>query len=50
MSPLLFQVPAHDTLTFTVAACLLAGTAFLASYVAARRVMGIDLLRVMRSE
>jgi putative ABC transport system permease protein len=48
MSPLLFQVSARDTRTFASAAALLAATAFIASYLAARRAIRIDPVSVMR--
>jgi ABC-type antimicrobial peptide transport system permease subunit len=50
MSSLLFQVSARDTPTFTIAAALLGGTALLASYLAARRVIRIDPLTALRDE
>jgi ABC-type antimicrobial peptide transport system permease subunit len=49
MSPLLFQVPALDLVSFAAAAGLLCATAFVASYVAARRVIRIDAMQVMRA-
>jgi putative ABC transport system permease protein len=49
MSSLLFQVPARDTLTFIAAAGLLGATAFVASYLAARRVIRIDPMLAMRA-
>jgi putative ABC transport system permease protein len=50
VSTLLYQVPARDALAFLAAVGLLAATALLASYLAARRVIGIDPLLVMRSQ
>ena len=49
MSPLLFRVPARDLFTFVAAAGLLGATAFLASYLAARRVIAIDPTHAMRA-
>ena len=49
MSPLLFQVPARDLFTFTVAAGLLGATTLAAGYLAARRVTRIDPMMVMRA-
>ena len=49
MTPMLFQTPPHDTLTFVVGTGLLGATAHLASYLAARRVVELDPLQVMRS-
>jgi putative ABC transport system permease protein len=49
MSPLLFRVPARDLFTFVAAAGLLGATAFLASYLAARRVIAIDPTQAMRA-
>jgi ABC-type lipoprotein release transport system permease subunit len=50
MSALLFEVPARDLFTFVAAAGLLGATAFLASYLAARRVIGVDPLQTMRAQ
>jgi ABC-type antimicrobial peptide transport system permease subunit len=50
MSSLLFQVSARDVPTFTIAGLLLGGTALLASYLAARRVIRIDPISALRSE
>jgi ABC-type antimicrobial peptide transport system permease subunit len=50
MASLLFQVSARDVPTFTTAGLLLGGTALLASYLAARRVIRIDPLAALRSE
>ena len=49
MSPLLFQVPARDLFTFTVAAGLLGATTLAAGYLAARRATRIDPMMVMRA-
>jgi len=49
MTSLLFQVPARDPFTFVAAVGLLGTTAFLATYLAARRVIGIDPLLTMRA-
>ena len=49
MTPMLFQVPPSDALTFVAGTGLLGATAFLAGYLAARRVVAIDPLQVMRS-
>jgi ABC-type antimicrobial peptide transport system permease subunit len=48
MSSLLFNVPARDGFTFGAAVGLLGATAFLAGYLAARRVIKIDPLLAMR--
>jgi putative ABC transport system permease protein len=48
MSPMLFQTNAYDTRTFISAAVLLAATALIASYLAARRAIKIDPVSVMR--
>jgi putative ABC transport system permease protein len=50
ISALLFQVPPRDVATFVTAAGLLATTALLAGYLAARRVTRIDPLLAMREE
>jgi ABC-type lipoprotein release transport system permease subunit len=50
MSALLFEVPARDLFTFVAAAGLLGATAFLASYLAARRVVRVDPLQTMRAQ
>ena len=50
MSTLLFEVAARDRLTFVAAAGLLGATAFLASYLAARRVTRVDPLLTMRAQ
>jgi putative ABC transport system permease protein len=50
MSSLLFQVPPRDAVTFVSASMLLGGTALLASYLAARRVIRIDPLVALRGQ
>ena len=50
MSSLLFQVHARDTLTFVAAAALLGATALLASYFAARRVISIEPVHLLRGQ
>jgi hypothetical protein len=50
MFPLLFEVPAHDVFAFVAAVGLLGVSAFLASYLAARRVIRIDPLLTMRAQ
>jgi ABC-type lipoprotein release transport system permease subunit len=50
LSSLLFQVAARDVSTFGSTAILLAAITLVASYAAARRVLGIDPARAMRAE
>jgi ABC-type antimicrobial peptide transport system permease subunit len=49
ISPLLFEVPALDALTFAAAGVLLGAMVCLATYLAARRVTRIDPLLAMRT-
>jgi putative ABC transport system permease protein len=47
---LLFQTPALDRLTFSVAPALLVGVAFLASFLPARKAMRVDPMVALRDE
>jgi ABC-type lipoprotein release transport system permease subunit len=47
---MLFGVAGTDLATFAVTAALLAGVAFLAAYVPARRAMRIDPMEALRVE
>ena len=47
---MLFGVAGTDPATFAVTAALLAGVAFLASYLPARRAMRIDPMEALRVE
>ena len=49
LSTLLFEVGATDALTFAGASTLLAAAALLASYVPARRAMGVEPIEVLRN-
>jgi putative ABC transport system permease protein len=50
MKNLLFDVSATDPMTFALVALLLAGVAFIASYIPARRATKLDPLIALRSE
>ena len=50
MGSLLFDVAPYDPLTFIVVSIVLAGVAFLAGWLPARRAARIDPLRALRFE
>jgi putative ABC transport system permease protein len=50
MTSLLFNVPPRDTIAFSLGVAVLAGAAFLASYVPARRATRVDPMEALRSE
>ena len=50
LSSLLFGVPAHDPVTFVLVACILAGIAFVACLLPARRAAGIEPVVALREE
>ncbi len=50
LANLLFETPAPDRLTFVVMPLLVAATALLASYVPARRALGVDPNTALRHE
>ena len=50
MASLLFEVSAHDPVTFAVVALALIGVSGVATYVPARRAAGIDPVRALRQD
>ena len=50
MTSLLFGVSAHDALTFSAVAVILAAVAFLATVIPAMRAMRVDPMMALREE